>query len=60
MNEINILDSHCVVWSLACLGCLLQNVDILWKFFWKGSCENFVLKSASKSIFVSLTYLKWL
>jgi hypothetical protein len=24
-----------VVWSLARHGCLLQTVDILWKFVWK-------------------------
>jgi hypothetical protein len=49
-----------VVWSLACLGCLLQSVNILWKFVWKGFCENFVLNGISKSIFISLTCLKWL
>jgi hypothetical protein len=49
-----------VVWSLACHNCLLQTVSILWKFVWKSVCENTILKGFSKSIFISLTCLKWL
>jgi hypothetical protein len=42
-NELNILDSRCVAWSLVCFGCLLQNIVVYWKLFWKSFCENFNL-----------------